>query len=153
MTVSREQALSEDEFHHGTCTRTHKSRGGEQTSVEVCRRSGPTQTWKTPPDAFSTPITWGRSHGYIQRDNADQFHLAKECPLEVVEYRELRDDGRIIEVNKWGGGTLGRRYDGKWYVVVRDRKGNVALDDVLDTGTPKTHAEAAALAVESADKS
>lgn len=135
-------AIIRDEFHRGECTRTHGPRGGERLSVEAWRRNGQTVTWKTRPDEFRVPIKYGmRGYDSITPDNMGEFHLAWHCPLDDVEYRNVRDDGHVIEISKAGGGTLGRRYDGYWDVVIYDRRGGIAMDDKITTGTPKTHAE------------
>lgn len=52
----------------------------------------------------------------------------------------------VILVSKVGGGTLGRAYDGRWLYRVRPvsrRAAVLAEGNDLNTGTPKTHAEAA----------
>lgn len=51
----------------------------------------------------------------------------------------------MVEISKQGGGTPGRRYQGEWDVRVT-AKGKILCEDVLSTGTPKTHEEAARLA-------
>jgi hypothetical protein len=49
-----------------------------------------------------------------------------------------------IELEKLGGGTVGRAYEGTWRYVVTDAAGDeIARGQDLHTGTPKTHAEAA----------
>lgn len=150
MAVTKAQAIEADEFHHGTCTLTFGPRGGEKETITRYRRMGATRTWKTRPDDFRVPVKFGmRAHDSweITPDNAAEFHTAKNCPLENTEYRERRNDGRIIEVSKWGGGTLGKRYDGSWDVRLFDPNGVVLLDDVMQTGTPKNHREVAQLAL------
>lgn len=154
--VTKALALVKDEFHHGTCTRTHGPRGGERETVVRYRRMGATKTWKTRPEEFRVPVKFGmraRDSWEITHENGDEFHAADDCPLSVAEYRDQLQDGRIVEVTKAGGGTLGRRYDGDWVVAIWDRKGRTLLmDDKLRTGTPKTHAEVAAMTVEFADE-
>lgn len=48
----------------------------------------------------------------------------------------------VVRISKMGGGTLGRRYDGRWLYRVspvnNPRKVLMEGDD-LNTGTPKTH--------------
>jgi len=51
--------------------------------------------------------------------------------------------GLHISVNKDGGGTLGRAYEGNWTITVRNGPEYVYDNDTLHTGTPKTHAEVA----------
>jgi hypothetical protein len=62
-------------------------------------------------------------------------------------------NGWKIGVDKDGGGTLGRAYDGTWSVTVMN--GPVFLLDraELRTGTPKTHAQAAHIAYDFAAQS
>ena len=67
----------------------------------------------------------------------------------MSEYTMQTGDS-VIRVTKIGGGTLGRRYDGDWEVTV-SVSGTVVLDDVLTTGTPKTHSEVAWLALDFVD--
>lgn len=56
----------------------------------------------------------------------------------------------VITVDKIGGGTVGRSYDGDWEVTVSE-PAMMVLDDVITTGTPKTHREVAELATEFAE--
>lgn len=140
--LSKTEAETGDEFHRGECQAYHGPRGGQREEIEAWRRNGATQLWKTRPEDFRVPVKWGmRSYGDITPANVGEFHLAKNCPLTLVEYRRVLPDGRIIEIQKWGGGTLGRKYAGDWYVVLCDRSGKLLFDDRLITGTPKTHAE------------
>ena len=62
----------------------------------------------------------------------------------MAEYTVVRGS-RVIRVDKVGGGTLGRKYDGDWEVVISD-SGTVVLDDVIATNTPKYFHEVADLA-------
>ncbi len=46
-------------------------------------RNGKTQTWKSAPrlNEFRIPVKYGLySYGAINHNNADEFHLASECP-------------------------------------------------------------------------
>ncbi len=80
--VTREQALTEREFHVGECTRKIGPKGGEVEKVVRCRRNGKTKTWKTRPDHFKVPVKRGLYEcGYLTHDNANGFHVAHECPL------------------------------------------------------------------------
>jgi hypothetical protein len=56
--------------------------------------------------------------------------------------------GWLVAVDKNGGGTLGRAYDGTWTVSVMNGPRYVLDGQELRTGTPKTHAEVARLAYE-----
>lgn len=51
--------------------------------------------------------------------------------------------GLSITVDKDGGGTLGRSYEGNWTITVQNGPVFVYDNDTLHTGTPKTHAEVA----------
>jgi hypothetical protein len=61
----------------------------------------------------------------------------------------LADSGRDYEIaiEKVGGGTVGRAYEGAWHFLV------LGTDDILEmfTGTPKTHQEAAEIAADFLD--
>lgn len=144
--LNRTEAITGQEFHRGECTRTHGPRGGVEEKIVRYRRTGATKLWKTRPEDFRVPVQYGmhsRDHDYITPDNVEEFHLPWLCPLETVELRKVLDDGRVLEIQKIGGGTLGRKYQGDWYVVLTDRNGRPLFDDRLRTGTPKTHMEAA----------
>ena len=54
---------------------------------------------------------------------------------------------RLVHIYKVGGGTIGRRYQGRWGYRVTQGGATIASGEDLQTATPKTHAEAAALAV------
>lgn len=56
--------------------------------------------------------------------------------------------GLKIDVDKDGGGTIGRSYEGDWTVTVVNGPEYVYDNDTLHTGTPKTHAQVARLAAE-----
>ena len=57
-------------------------------------------------------------------------------------------EGFRVYVDKNGGGTLGKAYEGTWTVSVQNGPVWVLDNDTLTTGTPKTHAEVARMAVE-----
>lgn len=72
--VTQEQAASVREFHF-------EGRGPCTTKVERWRANGAIKTWVTRPGEFRLPIKWGlRSYDYLTHENADQFHVASECP-------------------------------------------------------------------------
>jgi hypothetical protein len=56
------------------------------------------------------------------------------------------DFDEIIAVDKVGGGTLGKSYDGSWdtYLIINGQAYPATAG--LNTGTPKTHAEVAEIA-------
>jgi hypothetical protein len=56
--------------------------------------------------------------------------------------------GWPVTVDKDGGGTLGRAYEGTWTVTVMNGPEYVFDREELHTGTPKTHAQVARLAYE-----
>lgn len=70
-----------------------------------------------------------------------------------VEYRHPVPERHLtIQIAKVGGGSIGRRYDGRWeYAVLRS--GVVLIDgDDFTTPTPKTHREAAVELLEFLDE-
>jgi len=147
--LTHAEAVNGDRFHYGECQAWHGPRGGQHREIEEWRRTGSTQVWKTRPGDFRVPVKFGmRDYGSITPSNVEEFHLDKSCPLGDIEYRRVLRDGTIIEIQKAGGGTLGRRYDGDWHVEITDRRGHGVLSDDLYTGTPKTHAEVETLAFE-----
>lgn len=81
--VTYEQAMTARFFHANGCKRGEPGpRGGRGTDdVQVWRRNGQTQTWKTRPGAFRIPVKFGMyQSGEINETNAWQFHVASECP-------------------------------------------------------------------------
>ncbi len=84
--ITKEQALTANEFHHGACTRTEGPRGGVTERVERWRRNGSTQTWKTRPLEFRVPIKCGmRGYASLDETNAHRFHAAHDCPLKGAQ--------------------------------------------------------------------
>jgi hypothetical protein len=84
--ITREQALTENHFHCGECTRTIGPKGGEKVQMTFVRRTGRTQTWKTRPNEFRVPVKHGlRDSGYITQDNAHAFHLDSDCPVRAAQ--------------------------------------------------------------------
>jgi hypothetical protein len=63
----------------------------------------------------------------------------------TTELTERHDTPMRVEIEKVGGGTVGRRYDGTWRYVVTDlvTGEEIARGQDLHTGTPKTHAQVA----------
>lgn len=61
-------------------------------------------------------------------------------------------DGLRVQVDKVGGGTLGRAYEGRWSVTVQSGPIYVYDNDELTTGMPKTHAQVAEMAAEFANE-
>lgn len=74
--VTKQQAMTAAAFH------ANHEPGGK---VYRWRRNGQTQTWKTRPDDFRTPIKYGlRDYGQLTETNADQFHTENDCPDNTV---------------------------------------------------------------------
>lgn len=68
----------------------------------------------------------------------------------MAEYSS-NDFGLIIEVDKVGGGTLGKHYTGDWEVKI-SQNDTVLLDDVITvSGEAKTHVQMAASALDFVD--
>ena len=84
--ITKEQALTAQEFHYGECTRTVGPRGGVKVKQEVWRRNGQTQVWKTRPNEFRVPIKYGlKACSQITQRESHQFHAAEDCPLNHCE--------------------------------------------------------------------
>lgn len=60
--------------------------------------------------------------------------------------------GLRVQVDKVGGGTVGKAYEGRWSVTVENGPMYVYDNDELITGTPKTHAEVARMAADFASE-
>lgn len=70
--VTKQQAETTAAFHE------NHERGGK---IYRWRRNGATQTWKTRPNEFRTPIKYGiRNYSQLTEVNADQFHAEDDCP-------------------------------------------------------------------------
>lgn len=66
-----------------------------------------------------------------------------------AEYQTVTDTGLTVQIEKMGGGTPGKAYTGTWRYIVTDARGiEVGRGQDLETGMPKTHAQAALLAAE-----
>lgn len=80
--ITKEQALTANEFHYGKCKETVGPRGGVTREVEVWRRNGQTQTWKTRPHEWRVPIKWGlKTTSQMTHADAPMFHVPYDCPL------------------------------------------------------------------------
>jgi hypothetical protein len=63
------------------CTCTVGPRGAVKLNITRVRPSGRCQTWKTRPDDFRLPVKYGLyESSAIVPSNAEDFHLASECP-------------------------------------------------------------------------
>lgn len=77
--VTKDQALTANEFHFGTCTRVIGPRGRITDKTDHWRRNGVTKTWVTRPDEFQVPIKYGlRDCSYINDMSA---HLMRHAGL------------------------------------------------------------------------
>lgn len=89
--ITRDQAVNigrgwSSEIHQDGCARHIGPRGGITETVIRYRPNGAVKVWKTRPDEFRLPIKFGlRGYGYIDQDNAGQFHLSTDCPLLVTD--------------------------------------------------------------------
>lgn len=65
------------------CNRTVGPRGGVKVDITECRQSGQIKTWKTRPGHFHMPVKYGMYESwYVDQDNASDFHLPEDCPLQ-----------------------------------------------------------------------
>ena len=83
--ITKDQALTAQEFHYTgrhNCTRYTGPRGAVKEHITVARRNGATQVWKRFPTRFRVPVKHGlRDYGEITDINADDWHIAADCPL------------------------------------------------------------------------
>jgi len=83
--LTRNDALTANEFHYGQCVRSVGPRGGVTIRQEVWRRNGATKTWKTRPTEFTVPVKHGMyTYGHITTRHTDSFHTSDNCPLNEV---------------------------------------------------------------------
>lgn len=84
--ITYDQAMTAREFHYGACTETVGPRGGITRKVEAWRANGVIKTWKTRDGEWRLPIKYGmRGYSYMDQNNAEDFHVASECPLNKAE--------------------------------------------------------------------
>lgn len=58
------------------CVFFHVSRTYAKGGALQCRRRGKTKTWKTRPEAFQIPVTYGlKYHFYINEHNAKEWEV------------------------------------------------------------------------------
>lgn len=84
MTLTKQQAIMADEFHHGNCTVHIGPKGGVTTKCTRVRRNGRTQTWVTRPTEWRIPVKYGiraKDQFSIHHYDAGLWHTADECPL------------------------------------------------------------------------
>lgn len=68
-----------NEFHYGECK--IGPRGGVSKGV-IVRRGGPTKSNSREVEKFSVAIVGSDKVDEINQDNAKEFHMVSECPLE-----------------------------------------------------------------------
>lgn len=62
------------------------------------------------------------------------------------EFKTTTDDGLTVQIEKLGGGTVGKAYTGTWRYIVTNESGvEVARGQNFETGMPHTHAEVAVM--------
>jgi hypothetical protein len=100
--VDKATACSADSFHMGICRIVVGPRGGVTRTGETWRRNGKTQTWKTRPEDFRTPIKFGLYRtSQLTPAEADQVHDASMCPIDLLtdeQARTMADDARVMTV-------------------------------------------------------
>ena len=81
--ITKEQALTANEFHYRECQRIVGPRGGVKLIQEIWRRNGKTQTWKTRPSEWRIPVKYGLfDYGRILDRDSYLWHTAEDCPLD-----------------------------------------------------------------------
>lgn len=81
--ITKQQAMTANEFHYGTCTRVIGPRGKVTEHTEHWRRNGATQTWVTRPDDFRVPVKYGlRGYSQLTPADAESFHTGRRLPIE-----------------------------------------------------------------------
>ena len=80
--ITKEQAMTAQNFHENGCSRIIGPKGGKKVTVRSWRRNGKTKVWVTRSEEFSVPIKFGlKACDYLTQDNANHFHLPENCPL------------------------------------------------------------------------
>lgn len=103
-----------------------------------------------PPEARRTALRTAQRRGTME-------HIRSSTPDSDFEFmtQPRREDGTrlVVRISKVGGGTVGRAYEGRWHYRVRPADGRkiLAEGDDLNTGTPKTHREAAEILLDFLD--
>jgi hypothetical protein len=127
MTITKHQAVTADEFHYGSCSRSVGPRGGITEHVEHWRRNGATQTWKRRPDDFRIPVKYGLyRYSQIRSDYYDlnKWHVADDCPLLETPVTVTVDNAQFT-------GTVTHVRDNGW-PVVECSDGHIASGPVSD---------------------
>lgn len=85
MCITREQAETlhyGDHVHVGECSITIGPRGGVKIHRVAVKINGKPKFWKRRPNDFRIPYKYGLyEYGYINQDNAKDFHIWQDCPL------------------------------------------------------------------------
>lgn len=87
--ITKEEALTENHFHYGECTRKIGPRGGVTEKIIEVRRIGRTKTWVTRPTEWYIPVQYGfygSGKFHLHESDAASYHLPKDCPLRDVNY-------------------------------------------------------------------
>lgn len=83
--ITKQQAITANEFHYEPCTKKVGPRDGITKHIETWRRNGQTQTWKTRPNEFRIPVKFGLyNYGSITERDSAFVHIASDCPLYEV---------------------------------------------------------------------
>ena len=83
--ITKEQAMTADFFHLGTCSKRVGKRGAIYLTATQWRRSGRTKTWKTRPEDFRVPVKYALSaSSYIDLEHAQDWHLPEDCPFQNI---------------------------------------------------------------------
>jgi len=106
--ITKEIAVKAGEFNsdvrkfHYTgkhdCSRHIGSHGGVKDNVTIVRPSGKCKVWVRSPERFHLPIKYGMYESYwIDQNNAQCFHLPKDCPLahgeNITDERNVAREG------------------------------------------------------------
>lgn len=80
--ITKEQALTANEFHYGKCSVTIGPRGKRTERVYRWRRNGKTKVWVKSPNSFRVPVKYGlRGYNYIDEGTAPNWHTAEDCQI------------------------------------------------------------------------
>lgn len=95
--ITKQQAIELGDWHSDICKDIHYTgkadcarhvgkRGGIKEYVTHARPNGKCQTWKRDPLRFRLPVKHGMyDYGEITQDNAGDWHLASDCPLNAID--------------------------------------------------------------------
>ena len=84
--ITKEEAVTSDEFHHGNCHRVVGPRGNIKVYSTIVRRGGKTKTWKRSPESFKVPVKHGiKTWFWITEVNSENWHTKESCPLKDLD--------------------------------------------------------------------